>query len=174
MQQQGATLITLARVDWLDPRAAALRDEMNLEMDALYATLMTDRDPETMRIFAAALAVDPPEIVGTVLALEGDHAVGQAALRPRGDALEVKKVVVDPSQRGRGISRMLMAELEVIARELGYSRLILQTGNRQTAAVALYEAIGYTLTAPYAPYEIISSALCYEKLLGGEPSFESD
>lgn len=162
---QSQSQFSLARVEWLDPRAEALRDDMSVEMEELYASAVADRDPEIMRIFEAALAVDPPTIVGTVLALDGVAPVGQAALRPHGDALEVKKVVVDPAQRGRGISRLLMSELEVIARELGYPRLLLQTGDRQLAAIALYEAIGYRPIPPYAPYELISNALCYEKVL---------
>ncbi len=157
--------ITLARVDWLDPRAEALRDDMNVEMDELYATAVANRDPEVMKIFSAALAVDPPTIVGTVLALDGEVAAGQAGLRPHGDALEVKKVVVHPAQRGRGISRLLMNELEVIAREQSYTKLVLQTGDRQLAAIALYESIGYVKIPPYAPYELISNAVCYEKHL---------
>jgi len=158
-------LLTLARIDWLDPRAEALRDAMDIEMDALYASVMTDRDPALMEIFSAAIAVDPPTIVGTVLALDGVVAVGQAALRPHGDALEVKKVVVGPARRGRGISRLLMAELEVIACEQGYSKLVLQTGDRQRAAIALYEAIGYMRIAAYAPYDLVSTTICYEKVL---------
>ena len=162
--------ITLARVDWLDPRAEALRAALNDEMDALYASAMATRDPEVAKIFFAALAVDPPTIVGTVLALDGENfdgekAVGHAGLRPHDDALEVKKVIVDTEYRGQGISRLLMTELEVIARELGYSKLVLQTGDRQLAAIALYEAIGYHLIEPYSPYELVSNALCYEKLL---------
>ncbi|MES2172031.1 MAG: GNAT family N-acetyltransferase, partial [Actinomycetota bacterium] len=99
-------------------------------------------------------------------------AAGQAGLRTHGDdlgasnELEVKKVIVDGRFRGLGISRLLMAELETAAREHGYRRLVLQTGDLQPAAIALYESIGYALIPPYPPYERMSNALCYEKVLG--------
>ena len=58
-----------------------------------------------------------------------------------------------------------MVKLEHVARELGAPSLVLQTGNRQPAAIGLYESVGYCLIAPYAPFELMSDALCYEKVL---------
>ncbi len=59
-------------------------------------------------------------------------------------SLEVKRVFVAPPVRGTGVSRLLMGELERIAADRGAERLILQTGDRQPDAIALYEKIGYT------------------------------
>jgi GNAT superfamily N-acetyltransferase len=156
----------LARVDWLDPRAELLREAMDVEMNLLYGAAIASRPPETVKILGEAFAVDPPTIVATVLATHDGLPAGQAGLRWHGDDLEVKRVIVDMAFRGRGISRLLMAELEVAARELGCRRLVLQTGDLQPAAIALYESIGYTLIPPYPPYELLPDALCYEKHLG--------
>ncbi|MHC5797466.1 GNAT family N-acetyltransferase [Lacisediminihabitans sp. FW035] len=140
-------------------------------MTALYGSTMDHYVPEAARALSAAFAVEPQTIVATLLALSGDVPVGQAGLRPWGsdadslDVLEIKKVFVHESQRGRGISRALMVELEVAARELGSTRLILQTGTLQHAAIGLYESLGYTVSAPYPPFELMSNALCYEKVL---------
>jgi len=41
--------------------------------------------------------------------------------------------------RGRGIASTVLAELERWAQELGYKSCILETGIRQTAAIALYK-----------------------------------
>jgi GNAT superfamily N-acetyltransferase len=144
---------------------------MEDEMTALYGSTMDHYPPETARALSAAFAVEPRTIVATLLALSGDVPVGQAGLRPWGpdadslDVLEIKKVFVHASQRGRGISRALMLELETAARELGSTRLILQTGTLQHAAIGLYKSLGYTVTAPYRPFELMSNALCYEKVL---------
>jgi len=138
---------------------------MDVEMGAIYGPSMAAWGAEVARTLMASLDVDPATIVTTVLALDGDIPVGQAGLRPHGDALEVKKVIVDAEHRGRGISRMLMLELEAAARELGASTLILQTGELQPAAIGLYRSLGYLETLPYTPYELMSNSVCFEKTL---------
>ena len=76
----------------------------------------------------------------------------------------MKRVIVVDGQRGRGIGRALMNRLEQIAAAGGARRLILQTGNRQPDAVALYERVGYTPIPIYEPYvETIPFSLCFEK-----------
>ncbi|MCU1415547.1 MAG: acetyltransferase [Microbacteriaceae bacterium] len=157
--------VNLERIDWLDPRAVVLREAMDEEMNALYSPVMASRPPEHTEIIVKALAVDPPTIVATVLATVDGVPAGQAGLRTHGADLEVKKVVVAERFRGLGISRKLMTAIEDAARELGYHHVILQTGDLQPAAIALYESMGYTLTPPYSPYELMTNALCYEKTL---------
>ncbi|WP_185201514.1 GNAT family N-acetyltransferase [Glaciihabitans sp. INWT7] len=140
-------------------------------MTALYGSTMDHYPPEIARALSAAFAVDPETIVATILALCGEVPVGQAGLRPfPADSddlaiLEIKKVFIHESYRGRGISRALMLDLEAAGRELGSTTLILQTGTLQGAAIGLYESLGYVLTAPYPPFESMSNALCYAKAL---------
>lgn len=160
--------VSLARVAWTDPRAEELRDGMELEMEELYGSSLESFEPEVAKALLAGFDVEPSTIVATVLALKDDVPVGQAGLRPHvgtasQPALEVKKVVVDPAYRGRGISRLLMRELEVAARELGIDELILQTGDLQPAAIQLYVSLGYLLIQPYPPYDRMPAALCYAK-----------
>jgi GNAT superfamily N-acetyltransferase len=155
----------LERVEWDDPRAVALRAEMDAEMTALYASSMDGLSPERKAAVLVALAANPEQIVATVLALDGEEAVGHAALRPLEGALEVKKVFVTAEARGRGISWALMRELEVIASERHVARLVLQTGDRQPVAIGLYEAIGYQQIPVYEPYTVLPVALCYGKVL---------
>ena len=142
---------------------------MDVEMSAIYAESFTGYPPALMSLLTAAFTVDPATVVATVLALDAESGipVGHAGLRPHGfgGVLEVKKVIVDADHRGRGISRTLMLELENTARELGALSLVLQTGDRQSAAIGLYESVGYRLIPPYAPFELMSNALCYEKVL---------
>ena len=51
---------------------------------------------------------------------------------------------VVPSARGRGLSRIVLTELETSARASGLDWLVLETGQPQTSAVALYCSAGYT------------------------------
>jgi len=62
---------------------------------------------------------------------------------------EVRKLIVDPAFRRRGIARALMAELENWARRLGRSLLTLDTRTGD-AAEPLYASLGY-VTAGIIP-----------------------
>lgn len=63
---------------------------------------------------------------------------------------EIKQVWVNPAQRGKGHARSLLARLEQHLREqhIGLARLV--TSPAQTAALALYQALGYRPCEPFA------------------------
>ena len=157
--------MTIARVDWFDPRAVALRDAMDVEMGALYADTMAARSQADSDAVDLALRVDPATITETLLALDDGIPVGHTALRPSGTSLEVKRVIVVQSHRGRGIAKMLMAEAETIARARGVASIVLQTGPLQHGAVALYRQLGYESIPPFGPYVAMPFGLCFEKVL---------
>lgn len=155
--------VTLLGVDWEDPRAVALRASMDAEMQVRYTG--SDLDPVAV---ATALAVDPADVVATVIAVHRDGSpVGHAAVRRLGNDWEIKRVVVDAAHRGSGIAGRLMTAVEGIAAGLGARRVILQTGDRQPEAVALYRRSGYSPIPIYPPYAgVVSISLCFEKRLG--------
>lgn len=168
MNQEQNNPLTPQTVEWDDPRAVALRSAMDVEMGIRYAAPEgVPRSAEAMAKVQAALFVDPADVPATVLVVDqAGRAVAHAALRRLRGEWEVKRVIVDSSQRGKGVGRTLMLELEAIARRGGATRLILQTGDRQPEAVALYEKLGYTPIPTYEPYiEAIPMSLCYEKAL---------
>ncbi len=159
-------MIEIRRIDFGTPEGTALLDEMDAEMGALYSDLREMRDPEMSRLVDVALVVHPEEMTA-VGAFDGDELVGHAAVRPFEDALEVKRVYVRADHRGQGISKQLMLELETIARERGVTSLILQTGNRQVEAIALYEAIGYVPIERFGAYAPVPFFVCLGKTLAG-------
>ncbi len=59
------------------------------------------------------------------------------------DAMELRRMYLDPSRRGSGIGRALLAHAEAQARQLGKARLILSTSELQVAALSLYRSSGY-------------------------------
>jgi GNAT superfamily N-acetyltransferase len=74
----------------------------------------------------------------------GGEAVGCGALRLLdAHTAELKRMYVSRDQRGLGLGRRLVAALENEARVLGARRLVLETGTRQQAALALYRATGF-------------------------------
>jgi GNAT superfamily N-acetyltransferase len=157
--------IEIRRIDYGDPAAAELRDQMDVEMSALYAGRSSNASPELSRLVEVALTVHPEEMVATIGAYDGDELVGHAAVRPFENSLEVKRVIVRADHRGQGISKQLMLELETVARERGVTSLILQTGDLQSEAIALYTKIGYVPIDRFGAYAPVPFFLCYGKTL---------
>lgn len=160
--------IELVEVAWDDPRAVSMRASMDAEMQLRYAG--SGLDPV---VAAAAFTVDPADVVSTVVAVAPDGTpVGHAALRRLGNDWEIKRVVVDATRRGAGIAGQLMAAVEAVAAQRGADRVILQTGDRQPEAVALYTRLGYLPIPIYPPYSgLVPFSLCFEKSLDpGRPA----
>jgi GNAT superfamily N-acetyltransferase len=81
---------------------------------------------------------------------EDERAVAVGGIRPLDDgACEIKRLYVVPDARSRGAGRALLEALEDAARELGYERVRLDAGPKQTHSKALFAATGYVEIAPY-------------------------
>ena len=91
---------------------------------------------------------------GQPVAMGGWRRLGDRPGLPSRHTAEIKRMYVDPSTRGRGLSRIVLAELESSARAAGVEWLVLETGRPQTSAVGLYRASGYTDVdgTPYGHY----------------------
>ncbi|ROS32917.1 GNAT family N-acetyltransferase [Curtobacterium sp. PhB78] len=160
-------MITIERVPWDDPRSVVLRARMDDEMHERYGSSNGDEDPAITAERSRALSVDPSTVVTSVLALdESGDAVGHIAIRRLGDEVELKRLIVLTSARGKGTATGLLDECERIGRELGAPGLILQTGDKQPDAVALYEKTGWSPIPVYAPYAATMPwSFCFEKAL---------
>jgi GNAT superfamily N-acetyltransferase len=62
---------------------------------------------------------------------------------------EIKRMWVAPDVRGLGLSRRLLAALEIEAKSAGMTRLVLDTNRSLAEAQALYRKAGYRETARY-------------------------
>jgi len=80
---------------------------------------------------------------GVPVAMGGWRRVAEQLGVPWPNAAEIKRMFVVASARGRGLSRVVLAELEDSARAAGLGWLVLETGLPQTSAVALYRSSGY-------------------------------
>ncbi|MGJ5815371.1 GNAT family N-acetyltransferase [Paludibaculum fermentans] len=79
-----------------------------------------------------------------LMALSGGRAVGCGALLAMpGCAYEVAKMAVDETLRGQGIGRKLLMALIEHAKQLGATRLFLETNHRLVNAIHLYESCGF-------------------------------
>jgi GNAT superfamily N-acetyltransferase len=81
--------------------------------------------------------------------------------------VELKRMFVADSHRGRGYARLLLAELERAAAEAGGVRIVLETGTRQPEAVALYLSSGYGPMPRFGLYRDSEDSLCLSKHLTG-------
>ena len=101
-----------------------------------------------------------------LLARSADHAAGCVALRKLETGIcEMKRLYVRPSDRGRGLGRMLVERLISDARAIGYERMRLDTiESAMKDAVALYRRIGFKEIAAYSGVPI-DRALWMELLL---------
>ncbi|MEO6144389.1 MAG: GNAT family N-acetyltransferase [Dermatophilaceae bacterium] len=88
------------------------------------------------------------------VAMGGWRRLGDRPGLPSPNAAEIKRMYVAPASRGRGLSRIVLAEVETTARAAGFDWLVLETGQPQVSAVGLYRASGYTEVdgAPYGHY----------------------
>ena len=83
---------------------------------------------------------------GFWVAVRSDKVIGFFGLeRVSGDAMELRRMYVDPSARRQGIARRMLQFAENQARCRKASRLELSTSELQDAALALYRGEKYTL-----------------------------
>lgn len=76
---------------------------------------------------------------------------------------EVKRMFTIENVRGKGIASKVLAELENWAKEIGAERIILETGKRQTEAIALYHKNQYQVIENYGQYIGVENSICFEK-----------
>ena len=81
------------------------------------------------------------------------------------DVLEVKRMLVLPEFRARGISRLVLSRLEQVARQSGAQKLVLMCGPRQPNALRLYESAGYALRSAYGKNIEHKLSIFFEKTL---------
>lgn len=118
-------------------------------------------------------AFTPNDIVGArtafVVAWWEGEAVGCGAFHPisddESDVAEIRRMYVEPRFRRRGISRVILGELERLSRECGYTTIRLETGIRQPNAIRLYQSSGYHRIEPFGRHRDDPLSVCFEKVL---------
>jgi ketosteroid isomerase-like protein/GNAT superfamily N-acetyltransferase len=93
------------------------------------------------------------------------EAVGCGALRDLQDgAVEIKRMYVRPSDRGRGLSWVILIALEAEAQRREFGIVRLETGEFSPEAMSLYRAAGYREIPCYGAYDGPVSR-CFERRL---------
>jgi putative acetyltransferase len=104
---------------------------------------------------------------GTFLVARDDgRAVGCGAIRLIDPTTaEVKRMYVEPGQRGKGVGRAILARLDAAARQMGAGRLVLETGIHSPEALALYRGAGFRQIDCWGEYASSATSVCMEKIL---------
>ena len=154
--------VSMSLVDWDDPDAERLRTAQQRELRDRYGDDDIGHNMTGERIVA-------------MLLVRADGApVACGALRDASDELgegvgELKRMYVVPAQRGRGYSRLVLAELERLSTERGWRRLVLETGVLQVEALGMYLSSGYHSIPNFGQYVAETASRCFAKDLGPVP-----
>lgn len=137
----------------------------NLDFQELVLELDKDlaiRNGETNAFFAQYNKIDL--IKHVVIAYEENQAVGCGAMKEfEGTAMELKRMFVPLNHRGKGIARGVLEELQNWAKELGYKKCVLETGDKMPEGISLYIKSGFQIIPNYGQYINIKSSICFEK-----------
>ena len=119
--------------------AVRLVDAMVTEMDQLYG----QAPGGGVGSGASPSDFTPPTGAFLVIYAAGKPVAGGGLKRDDDGVAEIKRMYVVPEARRQGLGRTLLEALEDRARELGYARIRLDTGERQPHAQAMYQRAGY-------------------------------
>lgn len=114
------------------------------------------------------------EIREAIVIYEKDSPIGGGAIRRYSeDEIELKRIFVHPEYQGRGIGTMLVSALIEWAAELGYHRMILETGALLAESCAVYKKLGFEVIPNYGPYINMPESLCMARnLTKADPEYE--
>ncbi|MEV6298594.1 GNAT family N-acetyltransferase [Actinoplanes sp. NPDC051861] len=143
--------------DFGSPSVQALVAENLADLSARYGGTGDDTP-------ISALDFTPPQ-GAFLVAVDDGELIASAGWRRHGDDAELKRMFTRPAARGRGVARQMLTAIEDSARAAGCHRVILETGDKQPEAVALYESAGYKRIADFGFYAGHDSVLSYAKPL---------
>ncbi|MCP2043180.1 GNAT family N-acetyltransferase [Pontibacter sp. HSC-36F09] len=150
-------MLYLKRTDSNDPDFVALVKLLDADLAI--------RDGEEHAFYAQYNKID--KIKHVVLAYEDEEPLGCGAIKEfEPGTMEVKRMYVSPEGRNKGIATIILAELEVWAREISFEKCILETGKMQPEAIRLYKKNGYQQIPNYGQYAGVENSVCFEKVLG--------
>ena len=95
---------------------------------------LAKKNGETNDFFAQYNKIDL--IKNVVIALKDNLPVGCGAMKEYDNStMEIKRMYVPIEMRGKGVAVAVLSDLESWARELGYQRCVLETGDKMLEAI---------------------------------------
>jgi putative acetyltransferase len=149
--------LDLRREDLDSPAVQELFAALNAEISRRYP----EEGPSHFRLDAEEIVNGRGALLVAYLA---DRPVGCGSIRKLDDdAAEIKRMYVSDDTRGRGIGRTLLRALEAEAHDLAVRRILVETGEHQEAALALYEGAGFQRVDRFSEYSTSALSVCLAK-----------
>lgn len=159
------------------------KEQAKLPLIAEYRFVKTNGDSEVFATLCQKLDENLDEIVGNkfdrtqyakfnlpdaihdvILVYHGEDAVGCGSYKFYDDeTVELKRIYLSPSCRGKGLSKELLRRLEADARIAGFRYAILESGEPLANAMALYKKMGYKIIPNYGQYVDMPASVCMSK-----------
>ena len=160
---RGGAVARLRAVPYDDPVARLLVERVQQEYVVRYG------GPDGAVVDPAEFR--PPRGLFVVAEVDGVPA-GCGAWRAHAPGIaEIKRVYVEPAFRRRGLAQLIVEALEASAARSGHRSVVLNSGNRQPEALALYRGAGYVPVPGYGRYADAPGAVFLGKEL--RPGHES-
>jgi GNAT superfamily N-acetyltransferase len=107
-----------------------------------------------------------PDLPTVVLIYINDKPIACGCFKEYNNhTIEIKRMFVEKERRGKGVSKLILDELEKWATESGFRFAILETSVRFIPARALYKNAGYTIIDNYDQYAGLPESVCMKKQL---------
>ncbi|MEZ7993398.1 MAG: GNAT family N-acetyltransferase [Flavobacteriaceae bacterium] len=142
-------------------------DNNNLDFQALiteldaYLKITDGEDHEFYNQFNSLKKIN-----NVVVAFQNEQAIGCGAFRKfDANTVEIKRMYVKVTYRGSGVANTVLSSLEEWASEEGFTKCVLETGNRQIDAIKFYKKSGYRSIPNYGQYAQMEDSNCFEKLV---------
>ncbi len=101
-----------------------------------------------------------------IVVYRGNHPIGGGSIRPYDEnTVELKRVFVIPTEQGKGIGTELVSKLIEWAKELGYKKMILETGEFLAESCHVYSKLGFKKISNYGVYVDMPESFCMGKEL---------
>jgi hypothetical protein len=107
-----------------------------------------------------------PDLNTVVVAYINDEPAASGCFKKYDDnTAEIKRMFVVKAYRGKGLSKIILTELENWAIESGLKYALLETSIHFTPATTLYKNAGYKIIPNYDQYKGLEESICMKKEL---------
>jgi putative acetyltransferase len=151
-------------------KVEAPTDEVRLLIEELDAELNAAYSAEQRHGFKISRLFQPG--ISFFIARLDSQPAGCGGVAFADGLAEVKRMYVGPPFRGRTVAQAILARLEQEARDQGFNRLVLETGDAQAAAMRFYQRQGFIRCEAFGEYAKMPEAsivrsVFFEKRLDG-------
>lgn len=136
-------------------------------LELIHALAIYEREPDAVQIGEAELRRDgfgPRPLFECLIADDDGEAAGFALYFPiystwRGPSLHLEDLFIQPSHRGRGIGKALLARVAEIALERGCARMQWDVLDWNTSAIDFYHSRGAIMLESWRIMRVTGAAL---------------